>query len=57
VICAEYDGGARVAVNLGDVPRTVGGRRLAPYGYFITVPGFEASFLEGEVPAVRQTGK
>jgi hypothetical protein len=57
VICAEYDGGARVAVNLGDVPRAVNGRLLAPYGYLITVPGFEASFLEGQTPAVRQIGK
>lgn len=52
VIYATYDGGATVTVNLGDVPREVQGRRLAAYGYFIQVPGYEASFLDGRQPVI-----
>ena len=33
VAFAEYEGGLKLVVNLGDVERTVGGFRLAPYGY------------------------
>ena len=52
VVCAEYEGGAKVIVNLGDVPRKVSGRMLAPYGYYITVSGIEAMALDGQLPVV-----
>ncbi len=51
VIEATY-GKATVKANLGDVPRTVGGRRLAPYGFFVEAPGLTAAWLEGEDPFV-----
>lgn len=53
VVYAEYEGGAKAIVNLGNVPRTLGAHKLAPYGYFVTVPGFEASALEGCAPSVK----
>lgn len=46
-----------VAVNLGDVPRTVGGKRLAPYGWFVSAPGLESSALEGEPPVIAVDGR
>lgn len=51
VIEATY-GKATVQANLGDVPRTVGGKRLAPYGFFVEAPGLTAAWLEGEDPFV-----
>ena len=51
VIEATY-GPATVKANLGDVPRTVGDRRLAPYGFFVEAPGLTAAWLEGEDPFV-----
>lgn len=51
VIEATY-GKVSVKANLGDVPRTVGGRRLAPYGFFVEGPGLTAAWLEGEDPFV-----
>lgn len=51
VIEATY-GPATVKANLGDVPRTVGGKRLAPYGFFVEGPGLTAAWLEGEDPFV-----
>ena len=51
VIEAVY-GPVSVKANLGDVPRTVGGRRLAPYGFFVEAPGLTASYLEGSDPIV-----
>ncbi len=51
VIEATY-GKVSVQANLGDVPRTVGGRRLAPYGFFVEAPGLTAAWLEGEDPFV-----
>ena len=52
VVTAQY-GDVSVAVNLGDVPRTVAGRRLAAYGWWITAPGLVAAMLEGEMPYVQ----
>ena len=52
IVEAEYEGGAKVVVNLGNVPRIAAGYRLAPYGYFISAPGVEASALEGCTPVV-----
>ena len=51
VIEATY-GKATVKANLGDVPRMVGGKRLAPYGFFVEAPGLTAAWLEGEDPFV-----
>lgn len=51
VIEATY-GKVSVKANLGDVPRTVGGKRLAPYGFFVEAPGLTAAWLEGEDPFV-----
>ena len=51
VIEATY-GKATVKANLGDVPRTVGGRRLAPYGFSVEAPGLTAAWLAGEDPFV-----
>lgn len=51
VIEATY-GKVSVQANLGDVPRTVGGKRLAPYGFFVEAPGLTAAWLEGEDPFV-----
>lgn len=51
VIEATY-GKVSVQANLGDVPRTVGGKRLAPYGFFVEGPGLTAAWLEGEDPFV-----
>ncbi len=51
VIEATY-GKATVQANLGDVPRVVGGKRLAPYGFFVEAPGLTAAWLEGEDPFV-----
>ena len=56
VVFAEYEGGARVIVNLGNVSRTVLGKKLAPYGYFISVPGLVASAMDGESPSVKNAG-
>jgi hypothetical protein len=53
---AQY-GPVKVWANLGDVPRTVGGRRLAPYGYYVEGPGVVASKLEGQDPIVRADGE
>ncbi len=44
-VTATY-GDVSVAVNLGDVPRTVAGKRLAAYGWWITAPGLVAAMLE-----------
>lgn len=52
IVEAEYEGGAKVVVNLGNAPRIAAGYRLAPYGYFISAPGVEASALEGCTPVV-----
>lgn len=51
VIEATY-GKVSVQANLGDVPRVVGGKRLAPYGFFVEGPGLTAAWLEGEDPFV-----
>ena len=47
VVTAQW-GDVSVAVNLGDVPRTVAGRRLAPYGWWIEAPGLRSGHLAGE---------
>ena len=54
VVTARW-GEVRCVVNLGDVPRTVGDFRLAPYGYVVEGPGFRADYLEGRSP--RLTGE
>ena len=56
VVTAKY-GDVSVAVNLGDVPRTVAGKRLAAYGWWITAPGLVAAKLEGETPYVEAEGR
>ena len=56
VVTAKY-GDVSVAVNLGDVPRTVAGKRLAAYGWWITAPGLVAAKLEGETPYVEADGR
>ena len=56
VVTAQY-GDVSVAVNLGDVPRTVAGKRLAAYGWWITAPGLVAAKLEGETPYVEAEGR
>ena len=53
---AQY-GDVKVLANLGDVPRTVGGKRLAPYGYHVEAPGLLAAKLEGKDPFVRTGGR
>ena len=55
VIVAQY-GDVKVLANLGDIPRTVEGKRLAPYGYHVEAPGLLAAKLDGEDPFVR-TGR
>ncbi len=47
VVAAQW-GDVSVCVNLGDVPRTVGGRALAPYGWWIEGPGLTSGHLAGE---------
>jgi hypothetical protein len=56
VVTARY-GDVSVAVNLGDVPRTVAGKRLAAYGWWITAPGLVAAKLESETPYVEAEGR
>ena len=56
IVEAEY-GDCRFSVNLGDVPRTVGGRLLAPYGWWIEGPGVWAGKLEGQKPFVEADGE
>lgn len=56
VITAQY-GDVRVAANLGDVPRTVGDKRLAAYGFFVEAPGLCAAKLEGECAFVELEGE
>ena len=55
-ITAQY-GDVKVLANLGDIPRVVGGKRLAPYGYYVEAPGLEAAKLEGHDPFVRENGR
>ncbi len=38
-VVAEYEGGLRLAVNLGDEPRTVDGHALKPYGFHVSYAG------------------
>jgi len=52
---AQY-GDVKVLANLGDVPRTVGGQRLGPFGYHVSAPGLLAAKLEGRDPFVRVDG-
>lgn len=56
IVRAQY-GDVRLLVNLGNVPRTVDGRQLAPYGWFIEAPGLEAAALEGANPRISECGK
>ena len=56
VVTARY-GDVSVVANLGDVPRTVAGKRLAAYGWWITAPGLVAAKLEGETPYVEADGR
>lgn len=51
VVTAQW-GDVSVVANLGDVPRPVAGRRLAPYGWWIEGPGVKAGYLEGARPFV-----
>lgn len=52
-VVAEWEGGIRVLANLGNVRRKVRGVWLAPYGYRVTGPGFEAAALLDRKPYVR----
>ena len=54
-ICARY-GDVEVSVNLGDVERTVNGRRLAPYGWWITAPGLVSGNVPDANPFVESDG-
>lgn len=56
IMAARY-GEVSVAVNLGDVPRTVAGKRLAPYGWWIEGAGMRSGHLEGQVPFVEAEGR
>ena len=56
IVEAEY-GDCRFSVNLGDVPRTVGGHPLAPYGWWIEGPGVRAGKLKGRKPFVEADGE
>ncbi|MGN0846178.1 MAG: hypothetical protein ACI4RA_02195 [Kiritimatiellia bacterium] len=47
VVTARW-GDVSVAVNLGERPRTVAGRRLAPYGWWVEGPRLRAGRLDGE---------
>ena len=38
IVVARWGGGIRCLVNLGDVPRTVEGVDLEPYGYRVEMP-------------------
>lgn len=55
-VTATY-GGVRFLVNLGDVPRTMEGHRLAPYGWWIEGPGVRARMLDGEIPFIEADGE
>lgn len=46
IIRATY-GPVRISANLGPVPRTVDGRRLAPYGFYASSPNMTAGLLAG----------
>ena len=52
-VVAEWEGGIKVLANLGNVCRKVRGVWLAPYGYRVAGPGFEAAFLLDRKPYVR----
>ena len=55
-VVATY-GGVRFLVNLGDVPRTIGGHRLAPYGWWIEGLGVKAGMPEDGVPFIEADGE
>lgn len=55
VVRAVY-GGIRFLVNLGDIPRVVDGKKLAPYGWWIEGKGVRAGKLEGGVPFIDADG-
>ncbi|MGN0852031.1 MAG: hypothetical protein ACI4Q3_01495 [Kiritimatiellia bacterium] len=54
VVAAQW-GDVSVLVNLGDVPRTCGGRNLAPYGWWIEGPGLRSGHL-ADAPAFVEAG-
>ena len=54
-IVARY-GDVKVSVNLGDVARTVEGRSLAPYGWWIAAPGLVSGCPAGQNPFVETDG-
>ncbi len=55
VVTAQW-GDVSVAVNLGDLPRTVAGKRLAPYGWWVEGPGLRAGHLDGAYAFVEAEG-
>lgn len=55
-VTATY-GGVRFLVNLGNVPRTVEGHRLAPYGWWVEGPGVKAGMPEDGVPFIEADGE
>lgn len=55
IVTARW-GDIAVAVNLGDVPRTVAGHPLAPYGWWVEGPGLRAGHLE-DAPAFVETAE
>lgn len=55
-VTATY-GGVRFLVNLGDVPRTVEGHRLAPYGWWVEGSGVKAGMPEDGVPFIEADGE
>ncbi len=56
VIRATY-GDVRLLANLGDVPRTSGGRSLPPYGFRAEAPGMTAGLASDGTGYVTETAK
>ena len=50
-------GDVSTAVNLGDRPRVVAGKRLAAYGWDVSAPGLHAYFHDGKPPTVEAEGR
>ena len=55
IVMAQW-GDVHTAVNLGDVARTVEGRKLAPYGWWIEAPGLRSGHLDGKRAFVEASG-
>ena len=55
-VVADY-GDYRFRINLGDVPRTVDGVCLAPYGWWVEGPGVKAGTPENGQPFIEADGE